>query len=227
MGVWGWDEIKDDVKLQGFVMSHPIVAADGDWCFMVAPARGFRSLLTNQSGFTNHDGLIECEIEPPDDLKGEDSSSAETAIRLLGNPKGQWVTVEGAWVRDKSHDVWGNDIGLGGVHDMGKTEIHPVTSILVEHTPPSDNRSRLVEFAVFSDDSANFPANVPHSDEDRHGKFDMPIPLGGAFRIVNELNMCASKTFAIVPSDRVSTLECRVASGKASEGKGFYWSFHN
>jgi hypothetical protein len=55
---------------------------------------------------------------------------------------GFWPTVTGTWVIDTDHD--------------DKTEIHPITSILIEHLPAPDNRSRVVDFLVFSDDSYNW-----------------------------------------------------------------------
>src|SRR5262249_49800275 len=39
---------------------------DWDWSLFVKPAAGFENLAINRGGLQNNNGIIECEIEPPD-----------------------------------------------------------------------------------------------------------------------------------------------------------------
>jgi len=224
VGIWGWDEIEDGVTLKGFVADSPFVASDADWNFNVIPARGFRHLLANPSDNRNGSGLIECEIEPPQHLKnlGLDVRSNSVADQLLGSPKGKWVTVTGTWSVDRSHTVAGETADFGGSSALGKTEIHPITSVLVEHPPAKDNSSRAIEFLVFSDDSDDFPAKVPHSHEIRVGSFSVPIPPGTNFTMVSELNQANSKTVSAEDTARFRTETFQVVSGRPEDKQGFY-----
>src|SRR5262249_46849714 len=146
MGVWGWNEMRDGVELRGFVEgSAGYFSDDDDWSFNVHPAPSYKGLLTNQDRFTNQNNLIECEVNPhPQFNVDEHLNNGSRAIDK------QWVRVVGTWVRDRSHSVYDENIGPLDDGDKGKTEIHPITSILVEHRPAADNRSRLVDFFVFS-----------------------------------------------------------------------------
>ena len=92
---------------------------------------------------------------------------------LLAN--GVWATVEGTWVIDTDHD--------------DKTEIHPITSLLIERPPAPDNRSRLIDFLVFSDDSDNFPDAVFHSGENRKGELRMPVPWNRSLELTSSSKM--------------------------------------
>jgi len=253
MGVWGWDEIQDGVKLQGFIIGNAFVEGDdSDWNFNVSPARGFTQLLTNAHGNSNQDKQIQCEVKPPQHLKdiGVDVGSDAVANGLLGlpfptNSEKQWATVEGTFAVDKGHSVFdGSDILVpGGDSTIGKTEIHPVTSVLVEHLPAADNSSRSIDFLVFSDDSKDrtftFPpvlipplflpqlpitvsTAAPHAAENRSGGFDIPIPLGSGFTKVSIVDKSQSQTLALVDSGRFQTLRCRVSSGTPQDGKGFF-----
>lgn len=226
MGVWGWDEIKDNRMLKGFVNNKPgYYSGDGDWSFMVRPANGFRSLLTNPSHLTNSNGLIECEFEPTDDLNGVDAKTDAAVNNHLADFKDNWITVLGSWVRDRSHSSTGHNIGLGDQQDFGKTEIHPIKWIILERRPAPNNRSRVIEFLVFSDDSKRLPS-VPHADENVVAKFSIPIPLGSKMnsdvRIKTKVDKSKSSQFTISDSGRFSTLQGTVASGKASDEKGFF-----
>jgi hypothetical protein len=204
MGVWGWNELQDAVTLQGFVVDDPHLSTgflfDGDWCFSIRPARGFSRLLVNSDNAINVDGNIECEIEPAQHLKdlGVDVVNNTVIDQFLGSPKGRWVTAFGTWVEDKSHD--------------DKTEIHPITSLLVEQAPAPDNRSRIVEFVVFSDDSPYGP--VPHKREDRHAAFEVLLPLGSSFTKISEFNAAESVTISTQVSSRFETVRFEVATGK-------------
>jgi hypothetical protein len=191
---------------------------------MVAPAKSFLKLLTNPAGKTNSNGWIECEVEPADNLGGDNAEDPGVMAKYIGGILGKRVTVVGTWARDRSHTFDDKVIGLLDDGDLGKTEIHPVTSLLVEWPAGADNRERLIDFFVFSDDSANVPAHVPHSDENREGGFAIPIPAGTTFRLLRELDMARSKTYTIVPAPTHSTLTASVLSGRASEGKGFYYA---
>ena len=216
-----WEEIRDGVTVQGFLKPEKagegkvVLREDGDWTFSVEPAKGFEHLLINPAGHTNSNRLIECEIEPPGDILGDDAEDVETVskhmVTLLG--EGVWATVEGTWVIDTDHS--------------DKTEIHPITSLLIERPPAPDNRSRLIDFLVFSDDSYNVPDAVFHSDENRKGELRMPVPLGSKFgsevKLKDEWNMSDSNDpFKVVDKDGFSMLEGTVFSGRPSEGKGFY-----
>jgi hypothetical protein len=229
MGVWGWDEIKDNQTLQGFVRGKANYQDDGDWTFSVQPATNYKHLLTNPSGFTNTNSLkdlIECEVEPPDELGGDDAESQATLDKYMNNGArkitDKWVTIVGPWVRDRSHSYAGEQIGVSDDGDTGKTEIHPIISMLVEHPPADNNQSRLIDFFVFSDDSENFPATVPHSDENRLGAFDILVPRASSFMVLSELTKSEPSHFGFVDSGPFWLFQGRVKSGKASEGKGFF-----
>jgi hypothetical protein len=152
MGVLGWNEIRDGQQLTGEVTRH-IRAGDGDRCLYIVPDAS--RLLRNQAGRTNQDGTVEGEVEPNDDIDN-DAMEAQFFDPLVG----QRVIITGTFVEDKSHD--------------DKTEIHPITSIFVDWGIVES--VKRVEFFVFSDDSANFPANVPHSGENRTGEFKVGYP---------------------------------------------------
>src|SRR5258705_1845473 len=223
-----WEELQDGVTVQGFVKTDPEepdagvlgdVHFDGDWTFLVKPGKGFEHLLTKPNGITNSNRLIECEVEPNDDVYERDDLDDTTAtfhkhLSSLKDDGKTWVTVTGAWVIDHDHDE--------------PTEIHPITSILVEHPPPRDNQSRLIDFLVLSDDSDNFPHAVVHSDENRLGRFEIPVPLGtkveGRITITLNMSKATLKNFNIVPSasGRFSRFTGEVHSGSPSEGQGFF-----
>ena len=227
MGVWGWDEIRDGVTLQGVVEgSAGYFSDDDDWSFKVRPAQGYKSLLTNQDGFTNQDGQVECEVQPDTYLNVDEYlNNGSHAIDK------EWVTVTGTFTRDRSHSVDGSSIGVFDDGDKGKTEIHPITSVLVEHRPANDNRSRLVDFFVFSSGGsqnkalANAPIPAPfapHTGESRLGTFKIPIPLGATPTFVIRKQKSEPPDFKTIPSSRFSWFEGQVWSGRFSEGKGFF-----
>lgn len=252
MGVWGWDEISDGVKVQGFITGGVTIDKDdSDWNFSVDPANGFRNFLTNAHGNTNQNGLIQCEVEPAQHLKttGTDVGSEPVANFLFGHqippsPDRTWTTVVGTFAVDRSHSVSGDAINtLGGDSTIGKTEIHPVTSALIEHPLATDNSARSIDFLVFSDDSKDRtfvipPVPVPpfglpgppttastaapHAGENRSGGFDIPIPAGTSFTTSNVVDRAQSHSITQHDSNRVRTVSCRVASGTPQDGQGFF-----
>lgn len=140
LGIYGWDELQDYVTLVGVVESNGYsggIGGDGDWLLQVRPDPGYEYLLVNRGRRRNDNGLVECEVEPPDSNGSEDNEKA-----LFGRLVGKRVVIVGTWAEDKSHD--------------NKTEIHPITSIAALDGP-------FVHLFAISDDSANFPATVPHS----------------------------------------------------------------
>ena len=111
MGVFhGWKERRDYVTLEGRAIRHN-TNFDGDWSLFIQPAEGFTLLAINSEGRRNENGEIECEVEP-NDLFTNDALEHVYFGRLMSKR----VTVNGTWVDDLAHD--------------GKTEIHPITSIL-------------------------------------------------------------------------------------------------
>ena len=210
MGVLGWTELADQVFLEGAVERVAgNVADDGDWCFHVRPRPVFASFLT-ANGRTNADGLIECEVEPPDRIGG-DRHFHHYMDRLAG----RWVRVVGTWAVDLSHG--------------DKTEIHPITSILMDAPRPAGVLKRLELFA-FSDSSGNFPAHVPHSNESRTATFEWPIgpvetevgATSASFEVSDELDMSADKSMEILEVNGNWVFGATVASGTESDGNGFY-----
>lgn len=241
MGVWGWDEIQDGVTLKGVAVGKANYHGDdGDWTFSVNPAPDFKHLLTNPSGFKNTNGLIECEVQPPFKLNGDNAESQETADKHLNNGDrkitNKWVIVRGTWVRDRSHSFAGETIGAFDDGNKGKTEIHPIISILIEHPPAPDNRSRVVDFLVFSSAGSvhrYVPSapSAPHTDENRLGAFDILVPRScfgqpSSFSLVSELDMSDSKSefkiFFVDSGPSYHVLQGRVRSGRVSAGEGFY-----
>lgn len=232
MGVHGWDEIQDGVTLKGTVVGNAFVSgSDNDWDFKVEPGIGYEYLLTNRDGYTNTKGsdrvpTVECEVLVEYQLGAEQ----ETLDKYLGNLDGQWVNIMGTWARDNSHEFDGTTVVVAGpaggnVDDKGKTEIHPIVSILVERRPAVDNMSRSIEFLVFSPAGKILPlTHSLHAGENRTSAFDMPIPLGSTHQIIRELDMSASKAFSVQNSGRFDTLHCEVSSGLPGDGKGFYFA---
>ena len=221
MGVWGWDEIQDNVELYGVVEEISNVADDGDWCFKVKPDPGSADLLTNPSGYTNGNGWIECEIEPPDDLLGQNAEDNAVLHRYLDGMKSKHVIVKGTWVRDRSHSWDDHDIGAFDDGDRGKTEIHPITSIQIDHGFTAPDTVRF-EFFAFSDDSMGVPAAVPHSGESRLATFDQDVTADANFAVSGEVNMSPQRSWTIVAVNGGHALQGRVWTGEPGSGHGFY-----
>jgi len=224
MGIWGWDELIDNVQLRGFVVGPAFYEGnDDDWNFSVKPSASCQSLLENKNGGVNSDGDIGCEIQAPVTLDVDEFLNNGT--HAIAN---QWVTVVGTWVRDRSHSADGSSPLLGT--DNGKTEIHPITSLLVERAPAADNRSRLVDFFVFSSGGSITIVNIgprpnpsaPHTDEDRLGAFDIPIPLEATPNVTVRAQQSPPPDFQTDPTGRFAWFRGRVRSGKYSEGQGFF-----
>lgn len=153
MGTWGWDKISDRETLVGTVEAGTTEYYSVDhWCFHVRPDPAYARLLTNPDGKTNSNGTIECEVQPPGSIGGQDAESAATFEQYFGDLDGKRVVVTGSWVRDRGHTYDGKDIYDFTGGGAGKTEIHPVMSLLVE-MGPSATGSTLYKFFVLSDDS--------------------------------------------------------------------------
>jgi len=209
MGVFGWNELGDYVKLVGKVVGTDR-SGDGDWILKIQPDAESQALLINSHGNANDDGIVECEVEPSDFF--DDDIHEQIYFGTLQN---RHVTVVGTWVEDKSHS--------------DKTEIHPITTVLSERT---FNNTKTVYLTVFSDDSGNFPANVPHSGENRIGNFRIafpPVPVvphydqKPIFKIEFQKNYARSTDFRIeVDASGQPFLVGIVQSGNADENKGIY-----
>jgi hypothetical protein len=209
MGVLGWNELSDYVKLVGTVVGTDR-SEDGDWILKIRPDAESQPLLVNSHGNANDDGIVECEVEPSDFF--DDDIHEQIYFGPLQN---RHVTVVGTWVEDKSHG--------------DKTEIHPITTVLAERT---FNDAKTVYLTVFSDDSGNFPANVPHSGENRIGDFRIlfpPVPVvphydqKPVFTIEFQKNHARSADFWIeVDASGQPFLVGIVQSGNADENRGVY-----
>ena len=207
MGVYGWNVLANRRKLVGEVTDH-WRNDDGDWEFTVIPAPGFKDLLVNSHGKAIREG-VGCEVEPTDSVDNDKNEA-----KFFGPLMHQSVTVEGAWVEDLSHDL--------------KTEIHPIYSILREAPQQiSGNQGKRVEFFVFSDDSANFPAKVPFSGQSITGGFEVPYPdppeddSVPSFKVVSALNMADSANYSKVAKGSTYSLQGKVQSGVHPD-RGFY-----
>jgi len=221
MGVYGFDEIQDGVTMQGWARGSATVAGDNDWNLHVAPALKYSYLLENPHLPINADGMVECEVQPAQYLQESGLPVKDPALvnKLLGNPDGKWVTVVGTWSIDKSHTVDGEVADFPGDSANGKTEIHPIISILVEQWP-ADNSSREVDFLVLAEDVSN----APHTLEDRQGVYEVPIPPGSSFTIATEIYHAASRNVTTSDTSRVRTVRLEVRSGKPNDLKGFYYA---
>ena len=103
MGPFGWDEISYvTTVLRGVVVGTPHRSStgpfgtpgDNDWVMNVKPAPGYEYLLTNQDGFTNTNGLVECEVEPPDKLPGGKDAETDSVVKeFIGHLGGLPVRV--------------------------------------------------------------------------------------------------------------------------------------
>ena len=223
MGVWGFDEIADGVTLTGRVWNMQYFDGDNDWCFKVRPDETpeMQRLLINPSGFTNTNGLVECEVEPIDPLPGGLSArSGATLSHFLGPMEGAHVTVQGTWSRDRSHSFDDQDIGVFDNGDKGKTEIHPVTSIFFERARP-DAHTRQFDFLAFSDDSGPSPVfyhSVPHRGQDRVATFSVAVNAGSTLEFLETDDASASHSIALTGT----TLAGTVHTGPTGGGKGFF-----
>ena len=229
MGVWGWEELADGVVLDGIVdRVDPQIAGDGDWNIHVRPAADYRHLLLNPHlARANTNGWVECEVEPPGRINGEDAEDDAVFHRYMDHLAGKSVRVVGTWSIDRSHSYDGHDC-VFGCAGSGKTEIHPILSILAEAAAPPDATKR-VELFVFADSSSNRPRHVPHSHTSRVASFRVPIGPADRLRhttasyvLRSEVDMAQSKSVAVRELDGQHVFEAAVASGTEAEGTGFY-----
>jgi hypothetical protein len=183
----------------------------------VLPDSASDNLLVNAAGDKNENGWITCEVEPLDALGGEHNLNTH-----FGPLDGRTVKVRGVWVEDLSHS--------------GKTEIHPIASLLSERPKPAPYTKRF-DFFVFSDDSGNwlqvwpFPgadAHVPTSGESQHGSFAISYPdppdddARPTFRIVDVTDRSKASLIRLVNQGSRHFLEGSVESGTASDDEGFF-----
>jgi hypothetical protein len=209
MGVWGWNFMQDQVVVEGRVYGRrpdsderwlPHAAdgshGDSDWCVFVEPDPGYGWVLTNPSGDTNTNGLIECEVQPRDRLpNGDNPRIPAVARKYLAGLENQRVTVVGTLVRDRSHSYAYEDIGLTDNSDRGKTELHPLSGIFRE--VPLVNWPGVRRFEVFAladDSDADRPklpsdgGRVPFTQESRTVAFQVPLEAGGTLIKVHEID---------------------------------------
>jgi hypothetical protein len=233
MGFLGWDVISGGTTvLRGVVLNGHLshAAGDDDWCVNIRPSRRYKYLLTNQDGFTNGGDAIECEIDPPQNIFGQDAETDPVAEKFLAHLANLPARAQGLWVRDLSHDVWGNALEeppLTSAWDSrpGKTEIHPMISLLVKHPAPN-SKTRRFEFFVFSDEDhrpVGFPDPIG-AGESTLADLALAIPLGTTMTKVAGGNegMAASVAFGTEARKGYAVLKGTVSSGKPDQGKGFY-----
>lgn len=223
--LYGWKVLQDGVTLTGVVDAfNGTPSSDGDWCLLVRPDASSASLLKNpEAPHPNSSGCVECEIEPPDNLKGKDAEDDATVLSFLNPMLHRHVTIQGTWAVDLQHR-WDDATSpcIFSACDDGKTEIHPIASILHERDRP-DPYTRRFDFFVFSDDSENFPTSVPFSKQNRTGTFAIPAVEGATWSVSQEIDMSRSKQFGVSHTATGWTFTGHVESGTPGEGKGFYY----
>jgi hypothetical protein len=179
---------------------------------------------SGQSNDINAHGIMECEIEPPEQLRyGITARSADTENRFFGPLKGKPVTVGGTWVEDLSHAM--------------KTEVHPLKWILVDaETVPG--AAKVIELFVFSNSSSMSPVRLSLPPDNNQNSVaivsvSFPAPPAGVsetdwnrYQMADELDVSQSKSFAIrdtnaqpYPYEFFATVE----SGTSNVGLGFYY----
>jgi len=187
----------DNVTLKGRATEIKF-EPDGDWCFKVIPYDEFNHLLINTKNSTNKNNRVECEIQPIEYV-----NTWKDSFKKLD---GKEVTIVGVWVEDLSHTAITDTLvpfGLPGdslEKEGGKTELHPITSILVEEIISKDindlNEKKEIEFWVFSDASGLNsslhptqyvlkPQKVPFQGENRIGRFKVEFPYPSNMHISN------------------------------------------
>lgn len=155
--LWGWDELADHRILTGIAREME-VADDGDWCIQVEPDPNDELLRNPRVGEPNTNMRVECEVEPPDDLHGRNAEDDAVMRGFLDPLRNRPITVTGTWSIDKAHRYDGKTSPCIFSECLdGKTEIHPITSILHERDAPAAG-VRQFDFFVFSDDSVKSPA---------------------------------------------------------------------
>jgi HYDIN/CFA65/VesB-like, Ig-like domain len=231
----GFVEIRDYQRMLGRVVKvHSAIAGDGDWNIDVSPTN--KSFLINHRGRRNTNGVVECEVQTPEHVySGASSEHVRNDIfrRYMNRLQDRRVEVVGTWVADCAHSNEGEDCRWPfRCCDRGKSEIHPITSILA--CPPSEAATpvRRFEFYVFSDSSSGPRAILHpalHAHTSRTGNFRVPIgPIGlpgessGSYNIVTETALVESRHVTVVQEDGQWIFRNLIQSGRASENKGFY-----
>ena len=216
MGVWGWDEIRDYVRVEGTVYGPQLGANadwyphrykgtlnDWDWLVFIRPDPGFSYVLKNPLGEVNHNGLIECEVQPKRRLpNGEDSRDWAVVQRYFAPLRDQHVIAIGTWSRDRSHSAADNDLPDPSDGDHGKMELHPLSALLREVPMPAFTGIRRFVLLAMSDDANSDPLRVsnkvPHSGAARLISLQVPVPDGSIARKVDEVSDAASASCSIV-----------------------------
>ena len=104
MGLFGWNELQDGVRLVGTVVDVGFYDPDDDWLLDIRPADGFDHLAVNRAGELNPgEGIVGCEVEPIDPVGGFDAESLTTVNRFWEPLLDKQVSVVGTWVEDSSH----------------------------------------------------------------------------------------------------------------------------
>lgn len=227
MGVYGWRILQDDVEVQGIIRGHSFSNVDKDWDLSLEPLPAFASFLRNPTApAPNTSGRMTCEIEPPP-LPGALGEGAAAEAAFFGPLVGKTVTATGVWAVDCSH-LWDGRTGLPVPHcQRGKTELHPLASLLVES--PAEGATKTIEVFVFSDVDKKL-ARVPHGAENWHRTFRVAFPPRPtpqaipAFTIRPDrlVNLTRSATWRIVQTGVRIRLEGDIQSGTPKEGQGFY-----
>ncbi|MDQ3702859.1 MAG: hypothetical protein M3442_18330, partial [Chloroflexota bacterium] len=228
MGTHGWKVRAEYAELRGEVTDFGFsggLFGDKDWLLFVKPAPGYERLLENFVGHRNASGVVECEIEPPDRIAGQDAETAGVAAKYFAPLMGQQVAVRGVWVTDCSH-TWDNRDPVFPVCDDGRTEIHPIYAIEVEH-PSSGTGVRRVEVFVFSDSSGG--TKPPHAGESIKETFRFVVPGPATstrprLRFVSETDMARSRRISLLRGGGETTLEVTIESGRERDSptRGFY-----
>lgn len=207
-----------------------VIGCDGDWVFHITPDPEYAHLATNSMGDLNFagsdgrdvdppQGSIQCEIQPREN--NEDTFKVMTRGML-----GRQVQIVGPLVEDTKHR---------GPNEGGRTEIHPVTSVLLVDAVP--NKPELVvTFLAFSDAGGISPtpfgktAYPPHAHTDREASFTLawpgrPSPMSKPIYRVGNLIQASnwlSATYQKLGPDESPSLSADVHTGTPDEGKGMY-----
>jgi hypothetical protein len=226
MGVWGWYEITDYVSCK----AHALKAGDNDdrdLSLFIKPTPDYAWLAGNPltSGLFNLDGVVECEFEASHDL---DLDSILVNLRYLIS-KGE-LTLIGTWSIDKSHYASGGSISSpGGSASLGKTELHPLSAIIVD--PETSLPVKNVEIFLFGEDSEAHwydpqrPSSVPHTKENRILDTMIRFPpspeddMRPTQSVITYLDRSATKSLSIVPNGPEYFSKIYITTG---DGDGYF-----
>jgi hypothetical protein len=203
---------------------------DGDWVVDLIPEPDKLHYATNSLGDVNFQGsdgrtgdpperTIQCEIQPRENRK-------EMFDLLMADLLQQRLTIVGPFVEDTKHC---------GPNGGGRTEIHPILSILLRYA--DDDLTRLrVKFLAFSDASTLSPVGIgktdypPNAHSDCFATFSLDWPSSPSPEAVTHLQVAylcdpawaASADVQQVGTSEQPTLSVAVHTGTPDEGKGMY-----